>query len=278
MTNRTRRPRRVEVRPFPRSRRLVTGAMHAGRHAAPMHGLLDLDVTDARRHCRAQRPPLSFTAFVVACTARAAAAHPEVHAYRDWRGRLVLHHHVDVGTIVEIAGPDGSLPIAHLIRDADARGVADISAELRAVKSRPQVSRSGRLLRDLGPFAFRLPGAMRLFFWLLGRSIRMRRLAGTVSVTSVGMFGDGGGFGIGVPVPVTLALVVGGVSPRPRVHDDQVQIRDVLDLTVSIDHNLVDGAPAARFAADLRHLVERPEPIFADDSDDAAGAARGPAT
>jgi pyruvate/2-oxoglutarate dehydrogenase complex dihydrolipoamide acyltransferase (E2) component len=226
-----------------------------------MHGLLDLDVTEARRRCRAASPPISFTAFVVACAARAAAAHPDVHAYRDWRGRLVTHRHVDVGTLLEIAGPDGELPIAHLIRDADIRAVGDISEELRAVKAVPTTSRSGRLLSTLGPVAFRVPGAMRAFYWLLARSVRMRRLAGTVTVTSVGMFAGGGGFGMSFPTPITLGLVVGGISPRPRVVRGAIEIRDVLDLTVAIDHNIVDGAPAARFGAELRRLIESAEPL-----------------
>jgi pyruvate/2-oxoglutarate dehydrogenase complex dihydrolipoamide acyltransferase (E2) component len=121
------------------------------------------------------------------------------------------------------------------------------------------VSRSGRLLHRAGPVAFRLPGMVAAFYWLLGRSIRMRRLAGTVSVTSVGMFAGGGGFGIAHPTPITLALLVGGISARPRAVDGAVAIRDVLDLTVTVDHNVVDGAPAARFAAELRRLIESAE-------------------
>jgi hypothetical protein len=47
---------------------------------------------------------------------------------------------------------------------------------------------------------------------------------------------------------MSLEIIVGGVSQRPRVTDGQVTVRDVLDLTVAIDHNVVDGAPApARF-------------------------------
>ena len=91
----------------------------------------------------------------------------------------------------------------------------------------------------------------------------MRRLAGTVSVTSVGMFGAGGGFGIAPPVPITRGLVVGGISSRPRAVYGGVEIRDVLDLTVTIDHRLVDGAPAARSggAGESAELLrDRPQP------------------
>ena len=56
---------------------------------APMAGLVDVDVTKANRLLAAHEPPSSLTAFVVASVARAAAAHPDVHAYRNWRGQLV---------------------------------------------------------------------------------------------------------------------------------------------------------------------------------------------
>jgi pyruvate/2-oxoglutarate dehydrogenase complex dihydrolipoamide acyltransferase (E2) component len=76
--------------------------MRAGRRKMPMYGLIDVDVTTANRLLTGHDPPSSLTAFVVASVARAAAAHPEVHAYRNWRGQLITHHHVDVGTMVEI--------------------------------------------------------------------------------------------------------------------------------------------------------------------------------
>ena len=77
-----------------------------------------------------------------------------------------------------------------------------------------------------------------------------------MAVTAVGMFAGGGGFAITPSAVMSLEVVVGGMSQRPRVVDDHIEARDVLDLTVVVDHNVVDGAPATRFAADLRKLVE----------------------
>jgi pyruvate/2-oxoglutarate dehydrogenase complex dihydrolipoamide acyltransferase (E2) component len=93
---------------------------------------------------------------------------------------------------------------------------------------------------------------------VMERSVRVRQRVGTVAVTAVGMFGGGGGFGITQPALMSLQVVVGGVSTRPRVVQGRIEARDVLDLTLSIDHNVVDGAPAARFGADLRALMEDP--------------------
>ena len=49
---------------------------------------------------------------------RCGLCHREVHAYRNWRGLVVSHRHVDVTTIVEIATAQGLFPLAHVIRDA----------------------------------------------------------------------------------------------------------------------------------------------------------------
>ena len=92
------------------------------------------------------------------------------------------------------------------------------------------------------------------------------RLAGTrpstaasfgpaVGVTSLGMFAHGWGWAIPV-APLTVILTVGGVVDRPVVRDGQVVVRPMLPLTLSFDHAVIDGAPAARFTETLRELVE----------------------
>jgi pyruvate/2-oxoglutarate dehydrogenase complex dihydrolipoamide acyltransferase (E2) component len=252
------RSRGIEVLPFPASRRAVTAAVRAGRRILPMHGLLDVDVTEVRPLLAEHTPPLSMTAFVVAAVARAVAAHPEVHAYRDWRGRLIRHRHVDVQTLIEVPTSQGPFGLVHVLRDADLRSVPDLSAELRAVRADPASTWSGRALERLAPLVGRVPGAFPAMYWWMSRSARAHELTGTVQVTAVGMFAGGSGFAIAPPTLASTTVVVGGLSERPRVVQYQVVVRDVLDLTVTIDHNVVDGAPAVRFGADLRLRMESP--------------------
>jgi pyruvate/2-oxoglutarate dehydrogenase complex dihydrolipoamide acyltransferase (E2) component len=252
------RPRGVDVLRFPSSRRAVTAAVRAGRRIVPMHGLVDVDVTEARRLLEVASPPWSMTAFVVATVARAVAAHPEVHAYRDWRGRLVRHRHVDVQTLVEVHTEQGPFGLVHVVRDADVREVGDLSVELRRVKADPSSTPSGRALERLAPLAGRVPGVFPAMYAVMRRSVRAHELTGTVQVTAVGMFAGGGGFAVAPPTLASTLVVVGGLSRRPRVVGDQIAVRDVLDLTVTIDHNVVDGAPATRFGADVRRRMEHP--------------------
>jgi hypothetical protein len=192
-----------------------------------MHGLFDVDVTAARRLLAAENPPLSLTAFVVASVGGAAAAHPQVHAYRDWRGRLVEHRHVDVQTLIEVATSQGPFGLVHVVRDADVRSVTEISAEIRAVKTDAGTTATGRLLSTVAPTAGRAPGLYRAMYAAMSRSRRVHLATGTVQVTAVGMFADGGGFAIAPPTLASLVIVVGGVSKRPRAVGDRVEVRDV---------------------------------------------------
>jgi hypothetical protein len=158
--------------------------------------------------------------------------------------------------MVEISTPQGPFAIPHLLRDADIREVPDLTAELRRVKRDPAASSSGRWLERAGPAATRIPGVIPAMYAVMARSVTARQRIGTVAVTAVGMFAGGGGFGITSLSLMSLEIIVGGISQRPRVIDGQVAVCDVLDLTIAIDHNVVDGAPAARFAAEFRELLE----------------------
>ena len=221
-----------------------------------MYGLVDVDVTRANQILVSHDPPWSLTAFVVASVARAAAAHPEVHAYRNWRGQLVTHRHVDVTTMVEITTPQGLFGLPHVLRDADIREVPDLTAELHHVKRQPSSSHSGRWLEQGAPIATRVPGVVPAMYAVMARSVAVRQRVGTVAVTAVGMFAGGGGFGLTPPTMMSLEVVVGGMTRRPRAVSGQVEVRDILDLTLAVDHNVVDGAPATRFGAELRELIE----------------------
>lgn len=84
-------------------------------------------------------------------------------------------------------------------------------------------------------------------------------MGGSVGITSVGMFGKGrSGWGI-VPLPYSLALIVGSIARKPAVVGERIEPREILNLTILFDHDIIDGAPAARFAQRLVELIESGE-------------------
>ncbi len=156
-----------------------------------MVALVKVDVTEA--WARIDSADLSPTAFFASCIGRAVAQHPEVHAYRDWLGRLVRHRHVDITTIIEVETETGSFPLAHPMVDCDTRSVADLTEELRTIKAQPHSGGSGRLLMRWGRRAGRLPLLADLFYFIAKRSVRLRSRMGTVTLSSLGMMTGGTG-------------------------------------------------------------------------------------
>jgi pyruvate/2-oxoglutarate dehydrogenase complex dihydrolipoamide acyltransferase (E2) component len=247
-----------ESQPFRRERGLVVDSLEVGSRRHLIHGLVEVDVTRARARIREHRErtgeTLSFTAFLVACLARAIQEHPLVHACRDWRGRLVLFDDVDVVTLIESEIDRVAVP--HIVRAANRRSLAEVHAEIRRIQASPGTSpqRSGRLARLA---AFSPAWLRRLVLRVLrGNPAWLKRNCGTAVVTSVGQFARGGGWGIGIVPLHTLAVVVGGIAEKPGVVDGRIEVREYLHLTLTFDHDLVDGAPAARFARAFTGLLE----------------------
>jgi len=255
---------------FSPERRLVLDTLRLGERKHMMHGLLEVDVTRARGLLRKHRERtgerLSFTAFVLACLGRAVAAHPEVHALRDWLGRSVLFDDVDATTIVEVSMQGRQFGLAHVVRAVNRRAVRDIHDEIRAVQAEGARSVSPRL-RLATSVALLMPGPIRRFVFrvLLRFPHLAKRHTGTVLLTAVGMFGGGPGWGFSAPGIHSLSVVVGGIATRPAA-EGQATAREVLCLTVSADHDLIDGAPMTRFVRDFRAQLEGAESLDSDET------------
>jgi pyruvate/2-oxoglutarate dehydrogenase complex dihydrolipoamide acyltransferase (E2) component len=244
------------VLPFPRERQVIIegGRIAARRHT--VYGLIEVDVTDARRILHAHQArtgeALSFTAFIIACLGKAVDEHKRMHAYRDWRNRLIVFDEVDVNTIVEIEHEGRKMTLPHFVRAANKRTVREIHDEIRVVQHKPEQT------REFGALWFtRLPRFVRdLFYWYAYKNPPLlKKTFCTVGVTAIGMFGKGGGWAIPFGVH-TLDVALGGIAEKPGAVDGRVEIREYLDVTLSFDHDVIDGAPAARFTSRFKELIE----------------------
>lgn len=244
------------VLPFPVERQVIVegGRIAANRHT--VRGLIEVDVTEPRRLIKAYAErtgeTISFTAYVIACLGKAIDRDKQMHAYRDWRNRLIVFDEVDVNVIVEIDFEGRKVTLPHFVRAANKRTVKDIHAEIRAVQAKP------RETREFGAIWFtRLPRVVRdIFYWAVYKNpVWLKQSFGTVGVTAIGMFGKGGGWAIPFGVH-SLDLALGGIAVKPGVVNGSVEIREYLDVTVSFDHDVIDGAPAVRFTSRLKELIE----------------------
>lgn len=245
-----------QTRPFLRLRRGYTDVLAASRRKDIVHGLFEIDVTKPRRvlaERAAAGEDLSFTAFLLAAVARAVGEDPIMHGYRR-RNRLILFDDVDVNTQLEAEAEGQRIVSSLVVRAANRKTVTELTQEIRSAQaSTPELDRRHR--RTLAFLA--LPRPVRALAWrvVLAEPALFKRLGGTIAISSIGMFGPAGGWGIPVG-PATLMLTVGGIAVKPRFVGGRLEPRELLAVTVSIDHAIVDGAAAARFARRLTALIE----------------------
>ncbi len=241
-------------------RRFMAGGFRLARHKSMMHGLVEVDVTRPRavlrEHHARTGETLSFTAFLVACVAKAVDENKAVQAFRQGRKRLVLFDEVAVYCLMEREVAGHAEPVPFIIRAANHKTVRALHEEIRAA----QASDANDILKGPGPLL--LPAALFwpflwAFDWIAGKYPRLwKRFVGTVGITSVGMFGKGAGWGIPPATPNPLMVTVGGIGEKQMIVNGQMTVREYLSLTLSFDHEVVDGAPAARFTRRLKELIE----------------------
>lgn len=228
------------------------GAASSRRHSIP--GWFSADLTDVLPLLGDQ----SLTVYVAGTLARVVARHPRMHAVRDLRGQLVIFDDVDINISVEVELAGRPFPMNHVLRSVQSRPLEDVHREVQAVKTSPPSGSMSRLPPPLRaylalppPLRSRLLGSVRRF------PDRQKALMGTVGLTSVGMYGTGDG--VGLPFLVhTIDVLVGGMETRPGYGPDgTLGPRQHLSLSVIADHDIVDGAPLARFLTEFRHDLEQ---------------------
>jgi pyruvate dehydrogenase E2 component (dihydrolipoamide acetyltransferase) len=168
----------------------------------------------------------SFTDFLVKLTALALQRHPLLNS--RWESdAIVASPSIDIGIAVDTE--KGLL--VPVIRNVPALGLRQIAGQARALAER---ARQGKL-----------------------QAADMQ--GGTFTITNLGPFGIDAFTPI-INHPQSAILGVGRIQRRPVVWQDQIAARPQVMLSLTFDHRIVDGAPAARFLQALSRLVENPGP------------------
>ena len=170
-------------------------------------------------------PFLTYNDVILKLTAFALADHPVMNT--SWEdAALVVHDGIHIGIAVD--APTGLLvPVVRDVIHKDLETLAGESTEL------VQKAKQG----DLNPEHLR---------------------GGTFTVTNLGAYGIDTFTPI-INLPQCAILGVGRIVSKPAVHEGRVVPRDMVALSLTFDHRIVDGAPAARFLDTIRHHIEKPE-------------------
>ncbi len=181
---------------------------------------------------QAEGVKLTFLPFVVKAVVAALRKHPKLNATMDEaKSELVLHHRYDLG----IASATDAGLVVPVLRGADRRSLLDVAREIERLSAD---AKAGRIRPDD-----------------LGRS--------TFTITSLGALG--GLFATPIlNVPEVGILGLHRIRPTPVVRDGQIVVRDVMHVSVTCDHRVVDGHEAAAFAYEVIKHLEDPNLVFMD--------------
>ena len=186
--------------------------------------------------------------------------HPEAAAFRCNKNKLIIFNDINVSLLVEKKIGDAKVPIPLVIEKVNEKTALQITHEIEQAKGQELQSRDIVLKKQSTFYErlyYRLPGFLRRLFWgmLLRRPKSAFKTMGNVAVTSVGMIGRINGWFIHKSVhPVSFG--VGSVLRKPVVIENEIKIREILNMTVLVDHDVIDGSPMVRFLNDLTNYIE----------------------
>ncbi|HZP98004.1 MAG TPA: pyruvate dehydrogenase complex dihydrolipoamide acetyltransferase [Reyranella sp.] len=167
---------------------------------------------------------VSVNDMVIKACAKALRDHPECNA--SWaEDEMIQYGAVDISVAV---ATDRGL-ITPIVRNADMKGVAQISIEMKDLASR---AKEGKL--KLEEFQ-----------------------GGGFTISNLGMFGVKE-FAAIINPPQAMILAVGAGEQRPVVRNGQMVVRNMMNVTLAVDHRVVDGAMGAQFLQTLKAYIEQP--------------------
>jgi len=225
--------------------------------------LLEFDVTDSRKKLKTLKQDgtsISFNGWLIRVISKALQQHREAAAYLHSKRKLIIFNDVNISMLVEKKINDRKVPIPMVIEKANEKSAREITREIRQAKDQELKDKDIVLQKSskkLERLYYHLPGIFRKAIWkfLLRNPKLAFRKMGNVAITSVGMMGKINGWFIHKSVhPISFGI--GSVIPKAVVKDGAIVIRDMLNMTILVDHDVIDGGPMVRLLNELTRAIE----------------------
>ena len=254
---------------YPSVRAFTTdiGKISHGNHY--VRTLLEVDITDALQRLKEIRKSgrkVSLLAWFVKLLADSVARHPPINGIRKGRNKVIVFRDVDVSVIVERDVEGTPVPLPLVLRDTNHKTSAQLNDEIQKAVTQP-IEHAGNLVLGSGQnpllvkIALLIPQWLRLFYmriFILSKPLRMQEMMGTITVTSLGTVGRISGWILPTSMH-PLSIGIGTLNKKPVIYKGEIHKRDILNLTVTIDHDVIDGMPARAFVDDLVTRMEKAE-------------------
>jgi pyruvate/2-oxoglutarate dehydrogenase complex dihydrolipoamide acyltransferase (E2) component len=252
----------------PQSRIATFDTFSIGLTRHHISALLEFDVTESRKKLQFLRKNgtnVTFNGWMIKVIGTVLQKYPEASAFVYNKKKLIIFSDINISIIVEKKIGDKRVPIPVVIAKTNEKSALEITKEIEDAKNQ-KLSDGDIVINKLTTMSERLyyhmPGFIRRSVWRI--MLRNPKIAygkmGNVGITSIGMIGRINGWFIHTSVhPVSFGL--GSILKKPVVIDNQIKIREILNMTILVDHDVIDGAPMVRLLNELTKYIESGELI-----------------
>ncbi|MHA2171338.1 MAG: 2-oxo acid dehydrogenase subunit E2 [Candidatus Kariarchaeaceae archaeon] len=252
-----------EVKQFPTNRQILSDIYEEFQKKHYMTGFIEVDITKGREKIRNYHDQtgtkISFTGWIIKCIAQAVSEHNHINAYRKGRKQVIEFKEIDIIIMIERFLTKDPIPIPYVLRNTSTKSLLEISNEIRKaqmkeVDEKDQLLDSGFKLK-LYPY---IPKFIRKLILrrMINNPFTMKAKGGAIVITSVSAFANTYGWVSNFGGLTTLNIALGGKTNRSVVEDQEIVEREIMNMTINIDHDIVDGAPATRFVSRMVELMQ----------------------
>ena len=213
-----------------------------------------------REYERLSGQRLSFTAYVVTCLAQTIKKHPHLNSFVS-RRHIIHLPSVTVSVLIEREIDGAAVPEPLAIENCENKSHVEVHDAIRHA----QENKDNRLggLSDNRWIRLIPTALLKAFVRIADKNARMGVRYGKVAVTAVGMFSKEAIWFVPHGSP-TVLVSVGSITDKVIEVNGKTEQREHLCITVSFDHDIVDGAPAARFMSDFLEEIKSGRLIVPD--------------
>ena len=253
---------------IPRSRIATFDTFSIGLLKHHVSALLEFDVTDSRKKLRELRKSgvnISFNAWLIKVISIVLMQHKEAAAFLYSKRKLMIFNDINISILVEKMIDGKKVPIPLLIEKTNEKSALEINSEI--IKAQKKGLTKQDIVLNQKPtrsenLYYSLPGVLRRTVWriMLKNPKFVFHKMGNAVITSVGMMGLINGWFIHKSIhPISFGI--GSIIKKPVVINNQITIREILNMTILFDHDVMDGAPMVRLLNDFNKYVEGGEQI-----------------
>lgn len=248
---------------FPRSRIATSDVCAIGIRKHHIVALIEIDVTLSKEKItefKRRNANISFTAWLISVISITIKEYKHVTAYLHGRQKIIVFEDIDVSLLVEKDINGIKVPIPLLIKKAQKQNIESIATQIKEAKEQTLTDKDILLKNKSSRYErlyYYLPGILRRKFWryLLKHPQTAFKKMGNVGITSIGTKGKANGWFIPISIhPVCFGI--GNITKKPWVINDKIEVREILNMTVLLDHDVIDGGDMARFISQLSDNIE----------------------